>query len=224
MCIFSGAPLTENEKKGKYGKQYGGFEGEEKFQFSLCQIPCSKHIGCCCVTILCFCPAQIYLRKKALNHVEPGSGWKNYKCCQGYFGGCCCLQPGKCGEQACPCPCMCLESCCCPGLAVQSSSMVIRERYNLGLDKDDIRLIRCTNCLQILACCCYIAACVTDIDAVDIAARVVGCVADAVFCSVAGCMTAQCNHEINYRTVEPSAPQTQTMEGRNDGTVEVVTE
>ena len=36
-----------------------------------------------CVSMLCFCCAQISMRKKALNHVNPGSDWNDYKCCQG---------------------------------------------------------------------------------------------------------------------------------------------
>ncbi|KAL7578985.1 hypothetical protein ACA910_019032 [Epithemia clementina (nom. ined.)] len=217
MCFlcFSTAPLTEDEKRGRYGSTLGAFDSyHDKYALSLCQIPCSKEIGCCCVTLLCFCPAQIYMRKKALNHVEPGSGWSNYKCCQGYFGGCCCFQPGQCGESTCPCPCMCLEVLCCPGLAVSSTSMVIRERYHLGLDRDDVRLIRCTNCLQVLACCCSLVAMCTDNEAVDCASHAVNCLADTVFCSVAGCMTAQCNHEINLRDSGRSAPHAQIMEGR----------
>jgi hypothetical protein len=83
---------------------------------------------------------------------------------------------------------MCLEAFCCPGLAASASGMVIRERYRLGLDKDDVRLIRCSNCLQFLSCFCWILAMVTDSDAIDSAAAITDCVADVVFCCVAGCM------------------------------------
>mmetsp|Transcript_2672 Transcript_2672/g.3573 ORF Transcript_2672/g.3573 Transcript_2672/m.3573 type:complete len:217 (-) Transcript_2672:261-911(-) len=210
MCLFccSSKPLSEDEKNGRHGAPMSQFDGGETFDIPLCKVwCCTKDCPCCLTAMVCFCPGQVYMRHKALNHVNPGSGWKDYKCCQGYFPGCCCCQPGKCGEQWCPCPCMCLESICCPGLAVSSTSLVIRERYNLGLDKDDVRLIRCTNCLQILACCCHLAACLTENEDVDFAARVTGCLADAVFCSVAGCMTAQVNHEIHMRQRE--APQQQ---------------
>ena len=104
---------------------------------------------------------------------------------------------------------MCLEAFCCPGLAASASGMVIRERYRLGLDKDDVRLIRCSNCLQFLSCFCWILACLTDSDAIDTAAAITDCVADVVFCCVAGCMTAQAYHEISYR--EAGAPQGQRM-------------
>eukprot|EP00523_Entomoneis_sp_CCMP467_P015621 CAMPEP_0168783926 /NCGR_PEP_ID=MMETSP0725-20121227/9950_1 /TAXON_ID=265536 /ORGANISM="Amphiprora sp., Strain CCMP467" /LENGTH=231 /DNA_ID=CAMNT_0008833943 /DNA_START=103 /DNA_END=798 /DNA_ORIENTATION=- len=221
MCLlcFSDKPLGPDEKKGARVEAMGQYDGSgETFDVPLCKVwCCHESCGCCLGTMLCYCCSQMYVRHKALNHVNPGSGWSDYQCCQGYFGGCCCLQPGKCGDKQCPVPCMCLESCCCPGLAVSATSMVIRQKYQLELDKDDIRLIRCTNCLQILACCCYIVACLTDCDAIDIAARVTGCLADAVFCSVAGCMTAQVNHEINLRDGGgggPSAPQTEMIEDR----------
>lgn len=161
--------------------------------------------------MLCYCPVQVWLRHKALNHVEPGSGWSNYRCCQGYFGGCACLQPGQLGEESCPLCCMTLESCLCPGLAVSATSMVIRHNYGLGLDEDDVRLIRCSNCLQIFACVCHLIACMTDCEADDKVACVVDMIADVVFCSVAGCTTAQCHHEIKLRE-NMSAPQRQRMD------------
>lgn len=193
MCLFcfSSAPLSPDEAKGKYGSAMGGFaDAPQTFDISLCQTPCQEPL-CWCASMACLCPAQVHLRHKVLNHVAPGSGWANYTCCQGYFGGCCCLQPGKCCEKQCPVPCMCLEGFCCPGLAASASGMVLRQRYNLGLDADDVRLIRCSNCLQILSCVCYIVACITPCEGDDVVAQVVGCVADVVFCCVAGCMTAQ---------------------------------
>ena len=146
LCFFlSNEPLTEEEKKGRCGSLLGDFDGgEETFALRLCQIPWTKECACCCISMLCFCPAQMYLRKKALNHIEPNSGWSNYICCQGYFPGCLCLQPGECQEESCPCVCMFLESCLCPGLAISATSYLIREQYQLGLDQDDVCLIRCT--------------------------------------------------------------------------------
>jgi len=96
------------------------------------------------------------------------------------------------GDKTCPVPCMCLEACLCPGLAASASGMVIRQRYGLGLDEDDVRLIRCSNCLQIFSCLCNIIACITPCEGDDALARIVDCIADVVFCCVAGCMTAQC--------------------------------
>ena len=157
----------------------------------------------------CFCPAQIYMRHRVLNHVNPGSGWSNYRCCQGYFGGCLCFQPGRLGEAACPVPCMCLEACLCPGPAVSASSHTIRERYSLGLDDDDIRLIRCTNCLFYLSSCLLCISLFTECEADDVAANVVDTISDIVFCCVGGCMTAQMNHEMKVR--ENTSPMRQMM-------------
>ena len=181
-----------------------------KYAISMCQAPCRE--PCCWLSsMVCFCPAVIYMRHRALNNVSPGSGWSNYKCCQGYFGGCCCLQPGAMCEKSCPCPCMCLESALFPGMAVTANSMIIREEYSLGLDEDDIRLIRCNNCLQIFACIFYCCSMFTDCQADDECAGIVNCIADAVFCCVSGCMTAQTHHEIKLRE-SSSAPKRMRME------------
>lgn len=200
LFCFSKEPLSSSEMNGKYGEAFGkqGMGNTAKFDISLCQTPCRT--PCCWIgSMACLCPAQMHLRYKALNHVAPGSGWSNYICCQGYFGGCCCLQPGQLGEKTCPIPCMCLEACICPGLAVSASSLVIRERYGLGLDEDDVRLIRCSNCLQICSCILTCISLCTENDTDDAIARIVDLIADIVFCCVSGCMTAQVYHEIDLR-------------------------
>jgi hypothetical protein len=94
---------------------------------------------------------------------------------------------------------MCLEAFCCPGLAVSASGNVIRQRYSLGLDEDDVRLIRCSNCMQICSCIFSLVACFTPCEGDDMAARIFDLVADIVFCCVSGCMTAQVYHEISLR-------------------------
>jgi len=210
LICFSKDPLSPDEAKGKYGSALGPYaNNQEKFEITLCQAPCKNPLWCC-ASMACFCPVQIYMRHKALNHVVPGSGWSNYKCCQGIFGGCCCLQPGKMGEETCPCPCMCLESVCCPGLAVSATSAVIRGHYGLGLDEDDVRLIRCTNCLQIFACVCTLVSWITPCEGDDALAAIISLIADIVFCSVTGCMTAQTENEISKRE-KMNAPAGETM-------------
>jgi len=210
MFCFSKDKLTQDEVKGKYAGAFGPYaENENKFDISLCQAPCREPL-CCVASSLCLCPAAIYMRHKALNHVNPGSGWGDYKCCQGYFGGCCCLHPGEMGESTCPVPCMCLESFCCIGPAVSATSNVIRERYHLGLDEDDVRLIRCSNCLFYFS---FIVTCIamcTECEGDDYFASIVNCISDGVFLSVAGCMTAQVNHEIGLRD-NVASPERQAM-------------
>lgn len=201
MCLFcfSKEKLSQDETQGKYGGAFGPFiENNETFDVSLCKTPC-KTPAVWCGAMACLCPAAIYMRHKALNHVEPGSGWSNYECCQGYFGGCCCLQPGKMGEKSCPVPCMCLEACLCPGPAVSATSNVIRERYSLGLDDDDVQLIRCSNCLFYFSFCLSCVSMLTDCEGDDALAGIVNTISDVVFCCVSGCMTAQVNHEMKIR-------------------------
>ena len=94
---------------------------------------------------------------------------------------------------------MCLEAFLCPGLAVGASANVIREEYGLGLDEDDVRLIRCSNCLQICSCVFYCISTLTPCEGDDMVARMVDVVADVVFLCVSGCMTAQVYHEIGKR-------------------------
>lgn len=209
MCFFcfSSKPLSPQEKRGRLA---AFADKHQTFDISMCEVPCSE--PCCCLgTMLCYCPAQILMRHRALNHVHPGSGWSNYKCCQGYFGGCLCLQPGHLCEENCPVPCMCLESCICPGLAVSATSFVIRQEYQLGLDADDIRMIRCNNCLQIFSCVFTIFAYCTECQCDDQAARMIDCIADAFFCAMSGCMTAQVYHEIKLRE-RMTAPKRERMD------------
>lgn len=213
MCLmcFSKEPLSQSEMKGKYGGAYQQFlHHTSTYDISLCETPCRE--PCCWLgSMVCLCPAQIHMRHKALNHVDPGSGWSNYKCCQGYFGGCCCFQPGQMCERTCPLPCMCLEAFLCPGAAVSATSNVIREEYRLGLDEDDVRIIRCSNCLQIFAFCLTCVARCTDCEGDDAVAHCVNILADVVFCCVSGCMTAQVHHEIKLRE-KASSPQRERMD------------
>ncbi len=213
MCLFcfSKERLRDDELgKGKYGNTFGPFAyEEEKFDISLCQAPCKEPL-CCCASMICFCPVQVYMRRRVLNHNNPGSGWTDYSCCQGEFGSCCCFQPGQMGESKCPVPCMCLEACCCPGPAVSASSMVIRRKYSLGLDEDDVRLIRCSNCLFFLSVCLNCIARITDCEADDQVAAIVDLISDIVFLSVSGCMSAQMHHEMKIR--DTTSPTRQDMQ------------
>lgn len=215
MCLFcfSKEPLTEHElTKGDYARAYGKFANGDtsKYHVTLCNTPCAEP-GCWCGSMLCCCLSQMIMRKRVLNHVKPGSGWSDYKCCQGYFGGCCCCQPGKCGEKACPVPCLCLEIFLCPGPAASATSMVIREQYNLGLDHDDVRLIRCNNVLYAISCILQILAICIPGDALDCASGCARCMSDTVFCCTMGCMLGQAHHEMKYRDHQ-EAPSAQNME------------
>lgn len=202
---FSGDKLSPEERKGKYGDLWGQYaDNEQNFRVKLCGAPCAE--PCCWMgSMVCGPCAQYKIRHMALNHAEPGSEWKNYTCCQGMFGGCCCIQPGNLGEDTCPRCCMCAEGLCCPGMAVSASQSMIMQQYNLGLDEDDVRLIRCNNCLQCLA---VVASCLNiciDCEGDDEVVSLINLVADITFCCVSGCMTARVYHEIKER--EKEAPE-----------------
>ena len=95
-------------------------------------------------------------------------------------------------------------------MAVSASQAVIMRQYGLGLDSDDVRLIRCNNCLQFLAC---IASCLNiciDFDGDDAIVGLINLIADITFCCVSGCMTARVYHEIKVR--EKEAPENFRMQ------------
>jgi hypothetical protein len=95
-------------------------------------------------------------------------------------------------------------------MAVSASQGMIMQRYNLGLDEDDVRLIRCNNCLQICACFASCLNICIDCEGDDACVAIINLVADIVFCCVSGCMTARVYHEITER--EKEAPKRNAME------------
>jgi len=105
---------------------------------------------------------------------------------------------------------MCLEGFCCPGMAVSASQGMIMQQYGLGLDEDDVRLIRCNNCLQVLACVASLLNICIDFNGDDAVVGIINLIADIVFCCMSGCMTARTYHEIKER--EKEAPEKYKME------------
>lgn len=122
-----------------------------------------------------------------------------YQCCQGYFN-CCCIKAGTLGEESCPDLCLCLESFLCSNLAVSASRMYVMDKYALSSDPCDYRLIRLkSNMLQLLACVCDLAACITENNDIRELARIIDHIADLMFHIVSGCMTAQTALEVDYQ-------------------------
>lgn len=78
-------------------------------------------------------------------------------CSEGYLN-CLCFRAGSCGEHQCPDFCLCAEACCCNALAMSATRMYVMEKYDLGSDPCDFRLIRINNCIQLFACFCDIAS------------------------------------------------------------------
>jgi hypothetical protein len=69
---------------------------------------------------------------------------------QGYMDNYC-FHAGSCGERDCPSFCLCLEASLCVGPSMSSSRISMMDQYRLRPDPCDNRIIRLTNCLQILS-------------------------------------------------------------------------
>jgi len=143
------------------------------------------------------------LRRRVLN-----MDMTKYSCCQGYFN-CCCLKAGEMGEQSCPECCLCCEVVFCPSCAVSATRMYVMDAKGLQSDPCDRRLIRCNNCLQLLACVC-------DILAIFCAqfrelAQLIRCVADITYCTIQACFQAQVDLEIRDGSMAGAAPNKQMM-------------
>ncbi|KAJ8613227.1 hypothetical protein CTAYLR_004517 [Chrysophaeum taylorii] len=204
VCLcFSEAPLSEEEVRGARGSVYVRYLNNDG-RFAVSMMDACYYEYLCCFTAalpVTFPCTQLHMRYAVLNHVSPGSEWSNYVCCQGYIPACCCFAPGECCEAEYPRTCMCLEAWCFPGLAVSSTRFLVMDHYSLQPDPCDNRLIRANNCIQLLACVCEIAA-HFDQNLRDLS-QLIEVLADLVFLTTAGCMTAQVWHEMKFRT----APQ-----------------
>ena len=95
-------------------------------------------------------------------------------------------------------------------MAVSASQGMVMEQYALGLDEDDVRVIRCNNCLQFLACFASCISLCVDCEGEDAIVGLINLIADVTFCCVSGCMTARTYHEIKKR--ENEAPEKYRME------------
>ena len=158
--------------------------------------PCASFPDSCCWFCCQYigytsCCTQIALRRKVLDY-----DMSKYQCFQGYHTICCCIKGGACCESYCPTCCLCLESCLFNCIAVSASRTYIMEKYNLGSDPCDYRLIRCNNCLQALACACRVLSVVMP--AFRALSSFVDHVAEFVYYTISGCMTAQVSHFIIF--------------------------
>lgn len=199
LCFcFSDAPPdrskpNKNKKEALYDKFY---DYSNTFQITMCEAITAGQPCCCLSSMPCFLPcASCYMRDLALKQV--GNGMADYICGQGYLPACCCWRPGQMGEKTCPHFCLCCEAVCCPGLAVSATRMLTMDAYQLQPDPCDNKIIAFNNCIQVLSCICHIMAMI-DSTFSELAA-IIDCIADLVFLSTAGCMTAQVNKELEYQ-------------------------
>merc|ERR1712151_1485909 len=174
------------DQKSPMGQKYGGMPNT--FQTNLCNAPC-KNPGCCLIAFCCPTCAACTMRSRVLE-----GDLSRYICCQGDIPGCCCFKPGQMGESSCPELCLCCEACCCLGLSVSSTRMVIMDAKQLAPDPCDYRLMCFSNFLQILSCICHIAAIIEPSlrDLADLVDRI----ADLVFYMILACMVAQVDLEL----------------------------
>jgi len=191
MCyICDGSPVAEDTRPTG-----------PTFKTSMCDAPCSDPL-CCCAACLCPCCTAFQVRRQVLDY-----DWTQYKCCQGYYD-CCCFKAGSCCESTCPCPCLCCEAFLCQSCAISSTRMYVMDQKGLQSDPCDRRIIRCNNCVQLLACICNtLAICIEQIRP---CAQILNAVSHIIYCTVQACMQAQVHFEYNDHT--PSAvPQKQEM-------------
>jgi len=200
LCFDSSPPERKDGAKGKSAMYDKYYDYQNTWDITMCQAPCAE--PCCCLIgcLPCaWCCTQYTMRKRVLNAQSPGSGLDNYECGQGYLPKCCCgcWNPGHMGEKSCPSCCLCCEACCCPGLVITGSRLLMMDLHQITPDPCDNRIIRLNNCLQILACVCQILA--IFISELRECADCISCIADIVFLMSAGCMVAQLNRELHKR-------------------------
>merc|ERR1712151_1053195 len=183
MCILDERKYKETQPMGmKYGNN------PNTFATNLCNAPC-QNPGCCCIAFCCPLCAVYTMRTKVLE-----GDMSRYICCQGYYGPCCCFKPGRMGEQSMPECCLCCEACCCIGLSMSATRMVVMDAKQLTPDPCDYRLMCFSNFLQILSCICHIVAIIEPSlrDLADLVDRI----ADLVFYMILACMVAQVDLEL----------------------------
>lgn len=149
--------------------------------------------GSCCGCTAC------YFRHLVLKTYARGT--EDFVCFQGYLSNLCCCDVATClpGSSA----GLCLEGCCCPMLSLSIARIHIMDLKRLRPDPMDYQIIACSNALQCLSCICDTAA-LFDEGLRDLA-TIIDLIADAVTCSVGGCMGAQVYHEINRDANDASA-------------------
>ena len=192
VCFCPTTPLS-NDPRAQF---------QRSFQTEMLTAPCKEPCWFC-ASIFCAPCAQYQLRTWAL-----GGNMDEYMCCQGYFD-CCCIKGGSMGDAGNPC-CLLLESCICPGLAVQASRFYVMDRGNIMSSATDNQLMHFSNFLQLAACLCRLF----DIDGAELCTLA----ADVFTTTLLGCMTAQTAHELraeaNGKAPPPPdwhAPQPMTM-------------
>lgn len=182
MCIcFLMCPEADASKDKRAGRT-------NMFATSMSNAPCAN-FPIFCASYCCYPCLNFKLRQDAIEDMN------NYICCQGYANFMC-FKAGSVGDQG-SSLCLCIESCCCAGLASSSTRQFVMDKYDLASDPCDRKIIMCSNVLQMLACVCHVLAMFAP-EFRDLASCV-DCIADTVFLTVMGCMNAQVDLELKQR-------------------------
>ena len=113
-----------------------------------------------------------------------------------FFSGCCIWQSGKIGKVN--SPYMSLKACLCPGIVVSITSAFIWKEHRLGLDTDNICLIRCNNCLQIFFASSLAVPCSLNVKETIYVLVLWTVLLDVAFTVGSDCSTSQTYHEIKF--------------------------
>jgi len=140
LLCFDDGPIDGDARSG-YGNT---------FAIGMIEAPCREPL-CFCLSFTCSPCAQYQIRSKALQ-----GDLSQYKCCQGYYDNKC-FRAGKCGDQG-NSACLCIEACFCHSCAISSTRQLVLDTRNLRPDPCDNRIIRFSNCIQMLACVFHILA------------------------------------------------------------------
>ena len=98
---------------------------------------------------------------------------------------------------------LCCEGCCCDVLSLSIARIFTMDKKRLHPDPGDYQIIAFSNCMQMVACLCYMLAYVEP--SFQDLATIVDIIADIVERCVSGCMSAQLNLEFKDKEANSSA-------------------
>lgn len=175
-----------------------------EWETGMCHACCAHPCGCF-VALACPCCCAFHLRRAVLQ-----GDMTKYACCQKmccYEHLCC-----QCCEENCPNLTLCCEVWLCEGFAVSATRSWLQAERRIQTDICDIRLIRFSNCMQILSCICHMLAYIDGMFAQ--AACIVDILAEIVYCLTLGCMQTQTHHELRlHPTAQDYGPVQQQPRG-----------
>ena len=131
-CAMSGKALANHKRRNDHPNDW---------KIGLCSAPC--HEPCYwCFACACLPCANYYARKLALD-----GNMKDYRCCQGYYGGCCtrCIPcQGRCGSC-----CLFVETHCCVTVSVMSTRHLVQDRDMIKNSKCEVDATVQCGCLRV---------------------------------------------------------------------------